>query len=427
MFTCANRRCVPEKWRCDSEDDCKDNSDEEGCRASSCSSDQFTCGEDKDGAYCIPGYWKCDGEDDCRNGIDEQGCGHLNSTCAPDEFRCPDGKCITARWYCDEDKDCSDGFDEQDCPERTCNALEFRCVDSYCISQTWMCDGDRDCIDGSDEDRDLCDVTGPWLCAMGQFACSDRQCIHVSWRCDGDMDCEDGSDEVDCYDTICKDLFNCGNGECVMNMLRCNGLRDCRDETDERGCPSSPSPCDAKTEYRCDNNQCIDKSKVCDSQDDCGDQSDEPNHGQCLAWKCKDDNGGCSHICHDSPNGHTCSCNEGYQLQDDMKTCSEISPCEVPGQCSQNCRTTRNGHRCSCVDGYELARDRRSCDPAAGGDPLVLLANRQNILRITPGTTVTQEIVSDIESAVALDYDYQRGYLYWSDVGEEKILRYVST
>ncbi|TWW72864.1 Low-density lipoprotein receptor-related protein 8 [Takifugu flavidus] len=35
QFQCNNRRCIPTIWRCDDDDDCSDNSDEENCLASS--------------------------------------------------------------------------------------------------------------------------------------------------------------------------------------------------------------------------------------------------------------------------------------------------------------------------------------------------------------------------------------------------------
>ncbi|XP_056452811.1 relaxin receptor 1-like isoform X1 [Gadus chalcogrammus] len=32
QFQCSNQRCIPAIWKCDDDDDCSDNSDEENCR-----------------------------------------------------------------------------------------------------------------------------------------------------------------------------------------------------------------------------------------------------------------------------------------------------------------------------------------------------------------------------------------------------------
>lgn len=44
----------------------------------------------------------------------------------------------------------------------------------------------------------------------------------------------------------------------------------------------------------------------------------EPFHHQCL-----EGNAGCDHLCllKPGPNGYACACSEGWQLQDDAKTC----------------------------------------------------------------------------------------------------------
>ena len=38
--------------------------------------------------------------------------------------------------------------------------------------------------------------------------------------------------------------------------------------------------------------------------------------------QCDADNGGCDHTCTDLIPGHVCSCNDGYILDDDSKTCN---------------------------------------------------------------------------------------------------------
>ncbi|KAH3738368.1 hypothetical protein DPMN_045002 [Dreissena polymorpha] len=85
-----------------------------------CLNSQFKCTNGR----CIDDSYKCDGDDDCLDDSDEQNCpagvggGGGTGRCAADEFKCPDGSCIDKDWLCDGDDDCVDGTDEntQHCP-----------------------------------------------------------------------------------------------------------------------------------------------------------------------------------------------------------------------------------------------------------------------------------------------------------------------
>lgn len=74
-FRCANKRCVLKTWRCDSDDDCGDGSDEANCGTNPpeapCAFNQFAC---KSRNQCIPKSFHCDQENDCIDGSDEVGC-----------------------------------------------------------------------------------------------------------------------------------------------------------------------------------------------------------------------------------------------------------------------------------------------------------------------------------------------------------------
>lgn len=277
QFQCKNNRCISLTWRCDSENDCGDNSDETDCKASSCSTGMFQCRNGN--TTCTRQFYVCDGDDDCGDNSDEENC--EDRPCLNYQFRCANHKCILKSRRCDLRKDCSDGSDETNCTTiaPTCSTLQFRCANGQCVDKSVLCNGEEDCEDGSDEDQKNCSKIT--TCSSERFRCNNSKCISKRFVCDGDNDCHDYSDEdpAVCRETTCdaQTQASCGDGRCIMKHWVCDGESDCLNGTDEKNCP--PQTCSTE-QFTCKNNNCINKSWKCDGQDDCGDGSDEICHSK---------------------------------------------------------------------------------------------------------------------------------------------------
>uniref|UniRef100_A0A3Q3AY67 Sortilin-related receptor n=1 Tax=Kryptolebias marmoratus TaxID=37003 RepID=A0A3Q3AY67_KRYMA len=311
QYSCSNGRCISSIWKCDSDNDCGDMSDEQECPTTTCDpSNQFRCVAS---GSCIPLAFKCDNEDDCGDNSDEEHC--ETHQCGPGEFTCARGVCIREAWHCDGDNDCRDWSDEANCTvgHHTCEPSSFQCHTGHCIPLRWKCDGDDDCQDNSDEDSQYCEGTH-----CKGFLCSNSTCLPAAAHCNGIQECPDGADELSC-DPLCTRYmeFVCKNrAQCLFQSLVCDGIKHCEDGSDEdvEYAGSTPSEfgkvCDAYT-FQCANGVCVSLEWKCDGMDDCGDYSDEANcaaatdvpgcsryfqyecrNGRCIPtwWKCDGEN-----------------------------------------------------------------------------------------------------------------------------------------
>ena len=105
------------------------------------------------------------------------------------------------------------------------------------------------------------------------------------------------------------------------------------------------------------------------------------------------------------------------------------NPCsQWPPVCGQVCISggeEREDHRCDCVQGYvQDPQDTSQCKPSEG-HPSILFAHKSDVRKLSLDRPSMTAIVNNTRSSCALDFHFKTGMIFWSDVRDERIYKYV--
>ncbi|KAL3848352.1 hypothetical protein ACJMK2_019220, partial [Sinanodonta woodiana] len=130
-------------------------------------------------------------------------------------------------------------------------------------------------------------------------------------------------------------------------------------EEDFDGCLSKPCSDDRNcTDVKAAVQMTSNRSYTCSSCSEGYNSSGD----KCIDINECEEAGLCHQICNNTKGSYYCSCNIGYRLQVDNKTCTDIDECsERLDNCQQECLNTNGSFTCACFAGFRLKSSSNQC------------------------------------------------------------------
>ena len=106
--------------------------------------------------------------------------------------------------------------------------------------------------------------------------------------------------------------------------------------------------------------------------------------------ECMANTDGCEQTCTNTDGSFECSCDSGFVLAGDGRTCMEANECTLgTNNCEQVCVNTPGGFRCECNPGFQLNADQATCSGEAVLFVSLLIESYSMIVQISMSVWLT--------------------------------------
>lgn len=236
------------------------------------------------------------------------------------------------------------------------------CTGTHWMRAPWSCEVmsggcEHECVSHA------CSCPADQILHHNNFTCTEdpcSSCTHTCVKVEGKWECR------------CREGFKLGSeGHCV-DLDECSEDRTlCSGEGEACENKEGTYECTCQEDYDLVGGICVDSSFCFDCEHDCGEVQGEL---RCVCFKGfrvdPQDPSKCEEFCSEQdcpakcPSPDQCYCPPGYiqDRRDKGTVCTDIDECEVEAECEHHCNNTFGGFFCSCEEGFQL-QDEHHCVP----------------------------------------------------------------